>query len=94
MWDHHITAWKAQDLPAILADYSEDSVVIVNNRLYRGRNQIGRLFEGLFTLFGRAEEHIIDPAVVEGKIVFITWRVTVDGVHYNFQSAGEFFTPT
>ena len=82
VWDHHITAWNDRDVDAIVADYTDDSVVIILDKQYRGKSEIKGLFLDLFKLFDRAEEHEIDEAVVLGKLVYITWRTKVDGVSY------------
>src|SRR4051812_3479967 len=62
VWEHHIEAWKRRDVSAIVADYTEDSVVILGNRVYRGQNAIREVFRRLFVTFDAAEVHKINPA--------------------------------
>lgn len=78
-WKRHIDAWNARDLDMILSDYSEVSVVIVNNKIHRGVNEIRALFAKLFDAFDRAKEHEIAPAVIQGRVIYITWRAIIDG---------------
>lgn len=74
VWSHHIEAWSARDLDAIVSDYSEESVVILNGDVYRGTKDIRALFRSLFETFDHAKDHQIAPAKVIGKIVYITWE--------------------
>lgn len=78
VWEHHIKAWVGRDLDAIASDYSKDSIMIVNNTIYRGPEEIKKVFERLFEIFDDGENEI-DPVVIEGRIVYITWRFTPTG---------------
>jgi len=75
VWEHHIDAWDARDLDAIMADYAGDSILINNNKVYRGIEEIRSVFEPLFWLFSHGE-NIIDPAVIEEEVIYITWHFT------------------
>jgi len=78
VWQHHINAWQARDLEGIVADYTPDAYVILNNDVYQGKAAIKGLFAKLFSTFDRATQHEIDPALVLGKLVYITWRAEID----------------
>jgi ketosteroid isomerase-like protein/quercetin dioxygenase-like cupin family protein len=82
VWQHHIDAWTARDADGIVSDYTDDSVILVGKDVYRGKAEIRALFVKLFGIFDRAERHEIDPAVVVGKIVYLTWRARIDGTEY------------
>lgn len=82
IWEHHIAAWTSRNIPAILADYSSKAVVFVNGKRFEGAQEIGSLFAQLFVLFGRASRHIIDPAVVNAGLVYITWNARIDGLEH------------
>ena len=82
IWTHHINAWNARDLDGIVSDYTEGAAVVMNNKVYRGTSEIRLLFNHLFKAFDQAKEHHIDPAVVTGKIVYITWNAKMGGVRY------------
>jgi ketosteroid isomerase-like protein len=79
IWVHHIGAWERRDVTAILSDYSADALILVNGKEFRRSQAIGSLFNQLFGLFGRAERHVIDPAIVEPGLVYITWNARIDG---------------
>ena len=79
VWAHHIEAWQNRDLTTIMADYTDESVDIVVNKTYRGTREITELFSKLFQLFDGAKDHVVDPAVIEGKVVYITWHAVFGG---------------
>ncbi|NER04339.1 MAG: nuclear transport factor 2 family protein [Okeania sp. SIO3C4] len=75
VWEHHIQAWDANDLDAIMADYTEDSILILNNTVKKGIEEVRSVFDNLFKLFSNGE-NIIEPAVIEGEVIYITWNFT------------------
>lgn len=82
VWQHHIDAWKARNLSAIMADYSEESVVLMGTKVYRGKKEIEGLFQNLFATFDKAEHHQIDPVTVIEKVVYFTWNARIQGKAY------------
>lgn len=83
VWQHHIDAWVQRDLDAIVSDYTDESLMIVNNRIYRGQDEIRKVFEHLFVLFDEGSNRI-DPAILDGRIIYITWFFTPTGDHEYF----------
>lgn len=77
VWERHIEAWDARDLDGIMADYREDSILIRNNRVFKGIAEIRGVFDGLFGLFDNGK-NIIDPAALEEEVIYITWHFTPD----------------
>ncbi|MEQ8752446.1 MAG: nuclear transport factor 2 family protein [Coleofasciculus sp. G1-WW12-02] len=75
VWKHHIEAWDAGDLDEIMADYGEDSILILNNTVYKGIEAVRGVFGRLFQIFSNGE-NIIDPEVIEGEVIYITWHFT------------------
>jgi ketosteroid isomerase-like protein len=47
VWNHHIHAWQTRNLDAIVSDYSEDSVLILNNHVFKGTRAIKNVFTRL-----------------------------------------------
>lgn len=78
VWQHHIDAWVARDMDAIVSDYPEDALLIVNNRILRGPEGARKMFTHLFKLFDNGKNRI-DPAIVDGRIIYITWHFTPKG---------------
>lgn len=75
VWAEHIQAWDARDLDGIMVHYTEESIMIVNNRVYRGTQAIRKVFQHLYNLFDNGE-NIITPAVIEEQVIYITWNFT------------------
>ena len=48
VWDHHVAAFVARDVPKVLEDFTDASTVIANGTSFVGRTEIAQLFEGLF----------------------------------------------
>lgn len=78
VWTHHIEAWQARSLEAIVSDYNEDSVLILNNQVFKGTNAIKNVFTQLFGIFDHGQNRI-DTPVSPGRIVYITWHFTPTG---------------
>ena len=75
VWAHHIQTWNARDLNGLTSDYTEDSIVIVNNHVFKGTTAIRSAFEQLFNLFDHGENRIDTPTLVD-RVVYITWHFT------------------
>lgn len=78
VWARHIEAWNARDLEAISADYGPNSILILNNVVFSGPGEIREAFRQLFTIFDQGENEI-DPPVLEGRVIYITWHFTPRG---------------
>jgi hypothetical protein len=78
VWQHHIAAWEARDLTAIVSDYTSDSALIINGRLFKGRAEIEQVFSQLFAIFDNGINRIDPPMLVE-RIVYLTWHFTPSG---------------
>ncbi len=75
--DHHLSAFGANDLEAIMEDYADEATVIIPDTTFHGKEQIRAFFEGLFPSFpteGTAFE--MDKAVVDNEVAYILWHAT------------------
>ena len=75
IWNHHIQAWTARSADGIVADYSDDSVLVVNNQTYPGIGEIRNAFTQLFKIFDNGQNRIDTPTIFD-RIVYITWHFT------------------
>jgi len=80
VWEHHIQAWDNSDLEEIMSDYSEDSILILNNTVYEGIDQVAGVFDRLFDIFADGN-NIIAPETIEGEVIYITWNYTPPNDH-------------
>ena len=80
---HHWQAFKAGDVEAIMADYSEDAIPITPDRTMKGRAQIRSLFAQIFanTFPPGSASLTLAKQVVEGEIAYILWSGS--SAHYN-----------
>ncbi|ATB43215.1 hypothetical protein CYFUS_008695 [Cystobacter fuscus] len=75
VWQHHIKAWEANDVAAITSDYTDSSVLILNNQVIRGKAGIARAFSQLFQIFSTGQNNLDQP-IINGRVIYLTWRYT------------------
>lgn len=75
VWEEHIQAWIDRDLDAISVHYDENSLMVVNNVMFRGPKEIREVFAYLFHRFDNGS-NVIDPAIVDDRTIYITWNFT------------------
>lgn len=75
VWNHHIQAWEVRSVDDIVSDYSDESVLILNNQIFKGRDQIANVFTQLFGIFDAGSNRIDTPIVLD-RFVYITWHFT------------------
>lgn len=83
VWSHHIEAWEARSVEAIVEDYSDESVLILNNEIFKGQSAIAHVFRKLFGIFD-AGSNRIDTPIVFDRFVYITWHFTPTGKQEQF----------
>jgi ketosteroid isomerase-like protein len=76
--DHHLQAFGAGDLEAVLADYTDESVFISPRGAIVGAEALRPAYESLFSgLFEPGTyEFFIDVMTVEGEVAYIAWHAT------------------
>lgn len=83
--EHHLDAFGNQDLDAVMIDYTEDSTVITNMGIFRGREEIEGLFAGLFDEFSQEGTTLeIDDTIVEEEFAYILWHAETPDNVYEF----------
>jgi len=75
--DHHLGAFGANDLNAIMEDYTDEATLITPDSTFHGKEQIRNFFEGLFPSFpSEGTAFIMDKAVVDNEVAYILWHAT------------------
>jgi ketosteroid isomerase-like protein len=83
--EHHLEAFGAGDLDAILEDYTDDSVIVSNVGTYRGLDEIRGFFGGLFAEFEQeGSELSLDEQIIEGDHAYIVWHASTPDNEYEF----------
>jgi len=73
--DHHLQAFMANDLDEVLADYTDESILMTPDSTYTGLDAIGGLFTALFPLFP-TEGTTINPDKIEfsENMAYLVWH--------------------
>ena len=81
--DHHLKAFGDRDMDAILADYTEESVLLTPDGVLKGYKQLQPAFEGLFTEFAKPGANFeMKQRIIEGNVAYIVWSAeTADNIY-------------
>lgn len=73
--EHHWEAFKGNDLEAVMADYTEESVLITPDTTYRGLIEIRENFMLAFEAFPKNQSTLkLNKTVVEKDLAYILWE--------------------
>jgi len=82
--NHHLQAFGEGNLEAILADYTEESIVCTTEGLLEGLNGITPFFESFFEEFSKPGASFgMDQQIVRGELAFIAWHAESADQHYD-----------
>ena len=84
VWDHHVEGFVARDVPRVLEDYRDDSVVIANGQISKGREAIGQFFRNLFSELPKDCAFDLPHCTVLDENVYILWIAESDTTAYDF----------
>lgn len=73
--NHHLQAFMDNDLEEVLADYTDQSMLMTPDSTYVGLEQIGGLFTALFPMFP-TEGTTIEPDKIEfvDNMAYLVWH--------------------
>lgn len=82
MLDHHLEAFLAGDLDAVMEDYAQDAVFIARGRCLTGREQVRESFAALLTgpFTPGTYAFTLEDEQVVGEIAFIVWHASCAAV--------------
>ena len=84
VFDHHVAGFVARDVPMVLEDYTDASVLIANGEMFKGRSGVARFFQGLFAELPKDCPFNLTACEVLNGHVYITWNAEGDSVIYDF----------
>lgn len=91
--DHHLDAFANQDLAEVMVDYSEESTVVTNLGVFRGRDEIEGLFTDLFEEFSQEGATIdVDDTIIEDAFAYLLWHGETPDNAYEF-CTDTFYVP-
>ena len=83
--DRHLAAFGAGELADVLADYTEDSVIISNIGDFHGLEQIEQFFQGLLAEFGQEDVSVtLDEQRVQEDVAYLTYHAETPDNVYEF----------
>lgn len=71
-FQHHVEALGAQDVDAIVADYTDDAIFVGNGTVRRGREGVRQAFVELIDTVPDAS-WTLPTTVFEGDILYLEW---------------------
>ena len=81
--DHHLKAFGDGDIVEILADYTEESVLLTANGPVKGQAALRPVFEAFFAEFAKPGASFeMKQRLIEGEVAYIVWVAeTADNVY-------------
>jgi ketosteroid isomerase-like protein len=76
--DHHLGAFIAGDVDALLDDYTDESVIITPDGVARGPSELRAAFERLLSgMFAPGTYEIaLEARQIDGEVAFVAWHAS------------------
>lgn len=74
---HHGQALGAEDLEEIVADYSDDAILVVNKQVFRGKDGGRQVFTQLLSDVPQAQWQL--DTVFADDVLYLEWKATGGG---------------
>jgi predicted SnoaL-like aldol condensation-catalyzing enzyme len=72
---HHLVSFQNNDLEALVADYTNESVLVTHDAIYSGQEEIRDFFAALMVHFPKQQSSFeMDKMVVYDELVYIVWH--------------------
>ena len=83
--DHHWEAFKANDLEATMADYTEESVLVTPDKTFKGLGEIRENFVFAFSMFPKDSSTLkLNKTVVHQDVGYIIWEASAPKIKLSF----------
>jgi ketosteroid isomerase-like protein len=88
--NHHLTCFAASDLEGTLSDYTDDSVIMTPQGVFKGLSEIRMFFENGYAEFGQpGTQFTMHKMLVDGEYAFIFWEA--ETATNRFEAASDTF---
>jgi ketosteroid isomerase-like protein len=77
VFEHHGQALGAEDLEDIVSDYTEDAVLVVQKKVYRGKDGARQVFTQLLSDVPQAQWEL--ETVFAADVLYLGWKATGGG---------------
>jgi hypothetical protein len=83
--DHHVQTFQANDLEGVMADYTEESILITPDRTYKGLAEIRENFVQAYkALPAGGTTMTITKSVVNRDVAYIVWTAVSPTLHFKY----------
>lgn len=73
--EHHWETFTQNNLEAVMADYTEESVLITPDATFKGLDEIRKNFEDAFIKFPKDQTSFqLNKTVIDGDVAYILWQ--------------------
>lgn len=79
---HHLVAFGNNDLDEILADYTEESVILTIQGTIAGLSAMRDFFQDFFAAIPMGSAFSMDQKIVTGNIAYIAWNSETDSIKF------------
>lgn len=85
VFDHHMKAFGENDLEAIMADYTDESVLVTPDGAYSGLDEIRKGFEGAFKMFPKDSTTMeVAKTVIKNDVAYVIWSAKTPKFELSF----------
>ncbi len=82
---HHLGSFQDNDLEAVIADYTKESVFITQDATYKGPKEIMDFFAALMIHFPKQQSSFkLDKLEVNNELVYIVWHANTPSLEVPF----------
>ncbi len=83
--EHHLASFGANDIEALVSDYTDESVIITPDTIFKGIDGARAFFEMALPLFPANETSLaMDKMVFENNMGYILWHATTPSLDVSF----------
>lgn len=77
----HLSSFLENDLAAVMSDYTDESILITQEKTYKGLQEIKLFFAGLITHFPNQKSSFdLDKLVVYDDFAYIVWHAKTPSI--------------
>lgn len=83
--DHHWATFQANDLEGVMADYTEESILITPDKTFKGLAEIRENFKVAFSLFPKDSTTMqLNKSVISQDVAYIIWSADAPKLDISF----------
>jgi hypothetical protein len=83
--DHHLQTFQANDLDGVMADYTEESILITPDRTYKGLAEIrGNFVQAYKALPASGTTMTVTRSVVNRDVAYIVWTAVTPTLNFKY----------